>query len=276
MITKIFKGVFAGLAVMAMVACVASEGPPVEGEWAGKIRVAFQSPPDSELNDVTGVHFKVVEPAQQCTASAIAEATVELEDEALPIDLLPEDLRVEGAGSRSFADSLFVLEPGEYKVCGIPMAGQSPSEMCSEASQSATVFEGSTTEIMLLMQCECEGAGAIDVIAQLNDCPSIDDLEIEPSKFVGVCERAMITVSASDGNGDELAYEWSVVTLPEGEGEGKYTLRPDENKAGFRASLPGRYELKVTVSDINGAGSSLTFPIYVSGEAAPCNGEDSE
>ena len=141
------------------------------------------------------VHFKVVSQDDDCSGEAVAEATKPLEDEALPVWLQPEG----GGEAHPFADTLFTLPPGEYRVCATPLtANGEPSQECRPAERLATVFAEMTTEILLIMQCAGDPSGGLDVIAALNDPPRIDRLDIQPSKFITVCESALITVTADD------------------------------------------------------------------------------
>jgi hypothetical protein len=265
-----------------LVGCGMSEDTNKTGE-TGRIQTAIGV--SSEHPDVTAVHFKVVRRWQGCEASPIAEAMVPLEEEALPIDILPEDLGFDGGAGHRFADALFVLDPGRYKVCAIPKCealeaaekcGGCPPEPecpCTTAHQTVRIFEGMTTEALLVMNCDTECPGALDVIGVLNDCPEIDDLLLEPSKFIMVCQCLKITVLAADANEEELHYEWAIMEEPAGSKARLRQLGLDPNQRWFRTNQGGRYELRVRVYDAYGAMSSLTFPVYVSGDCvSDCEG----
>jgi hypothetical protein len=246
-----------------LIGCGMSEETTKTGE-GGQIRTAIGV--SQEYPEVTSVHFKVVAPGQACTASPIAEAEVALEEEALPIDILPEDLGFDGGEGHRFADSMFVLDPGRYKVCAIPRSSEGECP-CTSAHQTVRVFEGMTTEALLVMDCDIECPGALDVIGVLNDCPEIDDLLLQPSKFINVCECLQITLLAADANEEELTYEWAIMESPEGSKARLTQLGLNPNQRWFRTNQRGRYELRARVFDAYGAMSSLSFPVYVSGES---------
>ncbi len=214
---------------------------------------------DAPVHDVATIRFKVVAAGDDCDGDAVAEAVVPLEAEALPVDLAG------GGDQHPFADALFVLEPGDYRVCVFPQdADGNPSEACMPAEGDASVVADETTEIVIFAQCEGDPSGALDVVGALNDPPHIDDLEIDPSKFVDTCERPHITVHASDPNGDPLEYAWGILAMPAG---AAVALAEDGAWAIFSTDTPGEYELEVVVSDGHGGEARLSFPIHVS----PCD-----
>src|SRR5262249_26895616 len=138
------------------------------------------------------------------------------------------------------------------------------STECAPTSGTATVFGGSTTEVLLVSQCKGDPNGGLDARTALNDPPQIDRIKIDPSKFVPNCEGATLRVSASDPNGDAIDYTWAIISGPAGA-----TLAPSGSSAKFHGD-PGDYTLSVTATDIYGAATSLTFPIHVT-SADCCN-----
>jgi hypothetical protein len=180
-----------------------------------------------------------------------------LEEEGLPAHLLPEG----AGGEHPFADGLFTLPPGDYVVCATPLnENGEPSEECGPASTPATVVAEATTEVVMISQCEGDPSGALDAVLALNDPPHIDDLDIDPSKFITKCEEAVLTVTATDPDGDEMTFAWEI--LPGG--PGNPAIADDGATAVFTTDSAGDYEVKVTVTDALGASTSLTFPIHVS------------
>ncbi len=222
----------------------------------GEIRSALVVEDDD--HGVESVLFMVLEVWDSCYGEPLEWVKVPLEDEGLPDWLGPT-----GTGDgHPFADGLFVLEPGNYRVCAVPLdAYDKPSQSCKPATQTTTVFPGATTEIMLVMQCDGVDNGGLDAIAVFNHPPVIEDLEIAPSKFITVCQKAMLTVEASDPNGDDLSYYWWLLYAPPG---ADWHLYGNKAHAKFFTDTPGTYKLKVTVRDAFDAYTSLVFPIHVS------------
>jgi hypothetical protein len=236
--------------------------PSAEESETGKLRLGMTA---SALYDVNEVHYAVVKPEARCDATPIAETSVGLETEALPSNLGPEGT----GGQHAFADAWFVLPPGQYKVCATPLddAGE-PSEACARVSRRASVRAGETREIVLISQCEPPRNGVLDAVLVLNSPPLIEDLTLEPSKFITICESLEIEVSATDPDGDDFEYAWSLL---EGDGE---LLAPDGEQAlgsrvVFKPASTGTHRLQVTVEDVHGASSSLAFPVHVSTGECP-------
>jgi hypothetical protein len=223
------------------------------------------SPPDGALgslqaavsvsdvaHDVTAVQFDIVSPGELgCEGTPLLTETVNLEDEALPASLA-------GSGTHAAADGLFVLPPGTYLVCATPLAGDGPSTECARAEASAEVAAGITTEVVLDSQCGSDQSGGLDAVLSLNDQPQITALELEPSKFITICESATITATAADANEDTLSYAWSIVDGPEGA-----SLRADGATATFSGAA-GDYTLALEVDDGHGGQASVEFPVHVS------------
>ncbi|HMI90160.1 MAG TPA: hypothetical protein VK509_02300, partial [Polyangiales bacterium] len=209
-------------------------------------------------HDVAAVRFAVVGSESSCDAEPIASATSALETEALPAS-------VAGAAGaqRPFADALFVLSPGAYRVCATPLAATgSASSDCARTELVLDVIAEQSNEALLLSQCTATGNGGLDVVVALNDPPRIDAVTLDPSKFITVCEALTISVDAEDPNGDEITYGFAVVSGPEGA-----HLAADGARATFFGSA-GDYAIAITVTDQHGNPSSLTIPAHVS--AATC------
>jgi streptogramin lyase len=234
------------------------KGDPDQGA-IGRLAAALKT--SGPTHDVAGVSFVVVQAGQTCDDEPIAKTTASLEEEPLPKHALPA-----GAGkAHPFADGLFVLPPGAYKVCATPSKKDGkPSDRCARAETDASVMAEATTEVLLVSQCQGDPTGALDAIAALNTPPRITNLKIKDSKFITQCEKAAISVEAMDPNGDALSYAWEIVKAPVA-GEGNVVGMGA--KATFTPGGPGAYELKVTVTDVFGAKTSLTFPVHVSAEA---------
>lgn len=215
-------------------------------------------------HDVTRMHYKVVRQGDGCEGAAVAERTANPENRPLPGSVQPSG----GGPLHAFFDAFFTLDPGDYRVCATPMAGQEPSRVCARAEGNARVNAQQTTEILLISQCQGRPRGGLDVITALNDPPIIETLDIQPGKFISTCDRATITATASDPNGDALSYAWTILAGPPGA-----MISASGNPATFSTGTPGDYTVKLTVTDVHGGATSLTFPMHVvAGDCAPAVG----
>jgi hypothetical protein len=236
-------------------------GAPNEGEQTGVLRAALGG--NGPTHDVASFEYVVVHANQSCSDPPIAVRSVPLQPEPLP----PSGLLPNGGGAQHpFADVFFVLPPGQYLVCATPFRQSGGhSNECSQASTTAMVAPGVTTEIVLVSQCTGQSNGAIDGITILNDPPVIDSLNIIPNKFITACQTANLIVQATDPNGDALTTVWTVTS-------------PTGNTTTFNGSLlifsprgqTGDFEVHVTVSDPFGASTSLTLTMHV----LPCDPPD--
>jgi hypothetical protein len=113
-----------------------------------------------------------------------------------------------GDSQHLFADSFEVLPAGCYDVTATPLSGDGGiSEDCAAASkEGVVVYEGETTEIILINQCQGVDPGALDVIATLNHEPVLADVNFVDSKFA--CgHTTQLCASASDPDGDPVELE---------------------------------------------------------------------
>ncbi len=251
-----FHIIAAAAIAVSTIACEAE--PADEAPATGTLRSMLVAP---ELrHDVAAVRFDVhnigANPDVTCDDAPMASRTSPLEDEALPMWLAGDD------SMHAFADGLFVLQPGQYLVCATPLRDDgTPSEECHPGADVFEVVAEETAEGVIYLQCDGDPSGGLDVIAALNDPPHIDDLEIAPSKFIDVCEDAVINVTASDPNGDPLAYAWAIVDGPAGHNA---AIVGAGAQASFETDMAGNYQIEVVVSDGHGGEARLTFPIHVS------------
>ncbi len=231
-----------------------------EGDAAtGSIKAALTV--GGERHDVTAIHYKVVDESGTCSDAPLAETTSALEIEQLPGSVLPS-----GAGAHGGADGLFVLPPGNYRVCATPMSADGPSQECAPTEGTATVISSATTEIVLVAQCGADANGGLDVVVALNDPPKINDLDITPSKFIIACETATITAVAADPDGDAITFAWSVISSPAGASP---RLQATDGVASFATDTAGDYQVRVEATDVNAGSTSLTFPVHVSALSCP-------
>lgn len=205
----------------------------------------------------------------------------DLEDLVLPggnVGL--EGAPFDAASTHHFADAFFWLDAGCYDVVVQPLqeSGE-PSADCAAASASAVpVFDGQTTEILLISQCAGEESGGLDVIGAVNHPPHLDAVRYEPSKFT--CEgETTICVVASDPDNDPLEIAWSVVS-----GAGEVTsVETQSTEAGlescatFALSEPGEYGVSVVVRDLGYDQEGQLVPIEhlleLQGNPAPSRDE---
>jgi hypothetical protein len=235
-----------GVAGSVLAACSGHE-PGDEGA-IGTLQASIQL--SAVAHDVTGARFDVVLPDQGCDSDPVLTKTVSLEGGALPASLAE-------SGTHAFADALFVLPTGSYRVCATPLAGEGPSAACGATDAVADVSAGVTTELVLTSQCGGNANGGLGVVVSLNDSPEITDIELDPSQFISVCETLHLSATATDPNGDALTYSWSV-SGPDGA-----SLTASDANATFSGAA-GDYTLSVTVDDGHGGSNSLEFPVYVS------------
>ena len=164
----------------------------------------------------------------------------------------------DGAGGNG--DAFFVVPPGDYKVVATPLdANGKPSAACSVSTVTAHVVAKQTTEVVLSIFCSADATGGLDVVVTVEQGPVITALDFKPSKFVLACSPATISLSATDADGDPLAYSWSILDGPVG---ARSALSYDENIAVFRAETPGDYELQASVADAAGHTATLSFPVH--------------
>jgi len=234
--------------VLSLHGCTSAEENSADAQH---LRIAI--PP--ELADfVTAVRFDVTD-ADGVSQSAV----VPLIEQGLP-DTVAADL----AGHR-FADWFVVLKPGTYRVVATPLgADDKPSDICGAAGGSVSVFDGVTTEIVLVSNCDAH-SGGLDIVLVFNHNPFIEKLVIAPNKFLCIGRHVVLNARASDEDGDDLSYDWQVTGIPAAANASDYALEADGPppwQAKFSATLAGEYALTLTVSDGHGT-TSLSFPIYV-------------
>jgi hypothetical protein len=221
---------------------------------------------DGPQHDVTHVGYRILAAGSSCSdpdATVVVGPSFQpLESESLPPWLEPSP---PGGDAHPFADLLAIVAPGDYVICARAMTTGPggdlvPSTHCGATSGEATVVAEQTTEVVLMIQCEGDPTGGLDVVVALNDPPQIDDLVIDPSKFISSCETATVTVFASDPNGDTLTYSWSEV-LADGS---TVALAGSGATLEYGSLDAGVHQLLVVVEDGHGATAQLSFPIHVS------------
>lgn len=176
-------------------------------------------------------------------------------------------------GVHHVADCFFVVSPGVWEVTELEVIGNDGNalECCTEEYVSElTVTEGLTSEFAVELSCDLTGPGAIDIYGWLNRPPIITALSYHPSKFTYPCMPVFFTAYAIDREDDHIRYTWEVVSSP----APFYSLFGKRGWASFIATVPGTYQLRLTVMDEHGLFTDLTFPVHVAGwtPTAPKNG----
>jgi len=195
---------------------------------------------------VSSVVFSVLGADEDCAGNVLASKTVTLGGK----------LSSDGA-AHAFADTLFVLPAGTYRVCATPMAGDSAADECEPGSDTVEVAPAETQELVLVSQCIGPDNGGLGAVIELNDPPRIQSVSLEPARYITVCEAVEIDVLVEDPNQDAFEVSFSVSAGPAGS-----HLRSLDGHANFFGPA-GDYELNVVAKDVHQGASSLAFPIHV-------------
>ncbi|HOP14804.1 MAG TPA: PKD domain-containing protein, partial [Lentimicrobium sp.] len=79
--------------------------------------------------------------------------------------------------------------------------------------------------------------------------------------ITGVTSR--IEIGATDPDGDELTYTWTLVTSPTGSAP---VMTEQMNRADFTTAIPGIYNVEVVVKDNKGSQAVANVSLYIGGE----------
>jgi hypothetical protein len=171
---------------------------------------------------------------------------------------------VDGGAGHLDAQSVQVLVAGSYIVCAAPLTSAgAASTACAPAQAPAAVMNGTTTDVNLVSQCTVPGNGGVHGNVAFNDPPVIKGVTL-PTTPITSCAAIMISVTASDPEGDAITYAWKAMSGPS-----TATLTGNGASATFSATVKGEYQVKVTATDVTGGATSLTFPVQV-GSSATC------
>ncbi|MFT4705846.1 MAG: hypothetical protein ACI81R_003561, partial [Bradymonadia bacterium] len=235
----------------------------------------------TEVDCATGVP---VAPANVITA------TEDLEDMYLPGgNTTFENAPLDADSNHLFSDHYFWLPEGCYDVVAQPLDidGNFSRDCFSAHMDNVQVFDGQTTEILLLSQCEGDPAGGLDVIVAINHPPQIIGLSYDPSKFI--CEdTTTVCLTIWDPDNDPLDIDWFVppgATLVSQtvneledatefcaefafEGPGSYNFGADVFDLGYDAdgNLVTMEELLILQGDAHPSRDSIRFPVHVLNE----------
>jgi 2',3'-cyclic-nucleotide 2'-phosphodiesterase (5'-nucleotidase family) len=226
--------------------------------------------------------FLLAAAAVAATTGCDRERTPDGHTGTLAVSLMGADgvagFRFDVAGPDGFSDSrlvktgeianaFFTLRPGAYTVtatavddAGVPVA------RCAPSTGQATVTRGHTTTLVLVVRCQGDGRGGLDVTARTDHEPEISGIAFQPSTSVAPCEALGVTVSASDADQDPLTYRFAVLDAPPGPAP-VFTLEVAGNQATFVGALAGDYLLEVAACDPRGC-VPLSVPLHVGGDPA--------
>ena len=262
------------LSAFAAYACngAADDGAPlVPTETQGVLHAALVVPPtlDESCPGIDGLRVLVYD----LDGDLVESADTHVKEQTFPSSLFAGLTTTDGTPldelgpDHRFGDSYFVLLPGSYKVVAMAIDAEGEvHESCQAAETEVAVHAGATSEVFLLLQCDC-GTGGVDVVVMLNCPPVIWELAYDPNKFVCCYDDVTVSLQAEDPDGDDFSWTWELVSpdpVPDHvfwEAEGGQLV--------FRGPT-GNYEFRVTVTDVTGASSSLVFPLHVMDERSGC------
>ncbi len=89
--------------------------------------------------------------------------------------------------------------------------------------------------------------GGIDVVGTTNHPPTITDLILRESKFLLTCDCFTAIAEATDPEGDQVAFSWSLVSTPAG---AQCDFIPSDDPLHFKSHTAGTYQAKVTACDV--------------------------
>ena len=211
--------------------------------------------------DVVGFHMQVSCFEQEGDTEVVYSNSEYVNLEEQPMS---EWLAGEGSGEHAFADLFTMIPPGLFccleatPLIQMPGPHSKPivSDECESAKGCFDVHDNQTTEIVIWANCG-NPVSAGDVVVGLNDAPTF---ELDYHKFVCVNEELTLNLNnIIDPNGDDVTINWEVISGP-----GSYTLNPlDAIPSIFVGNEAGEYTLQVTVTDVHGAATALTFPVHV-------------
>lgn len=234
---------------------------------------------------VVGVHYRAAPvdcETGQTLDGELVEAVTDLSDVRLP-GMIPgfEDSPLDAGSSHVMADQYLVLPAGCYDVVATPVdeAGNA-SEDCSPAVQPGVqVYDGVTTEILLVSQCGGPQVGGLDVILTLNHPPQLVDLTYGPDKFLFECEMLTLCATFHDPDGDPMRIEWSNVGHDWAMGPAPVSRTFEDGTVTecvqVAGSMTGRYDFEVQAFDLLHAdGALMTFEQWHAERGVPRQSRD--
>jgi hypothetical protein len=217
-----------------------------DGTTALAIRFATSGPLDTRCGTADGIHVQISDglgEVQSCNA-----------------DWAPAD-----SNGQLVSDCFFVVHPGVWSVDDVSVTDtlDQPLSCCVGSYPSdVSVSESSTTEFGADFTCDTVSNGAVDIFARVNRPPTIEDIDILPSKFGNTCSLINLVAQASDPDGDGVSYAWGVMDSPKDSG---YAVATRGNNGYFVGNGIGTYELRLVVTDDYQATHYLDLPIHLTG-----------
>ncbi len=199
-------------ALLALSACGTDPSLPVPGDALGSgARMQVDYLGDT---DVAGFHFVVERVA--CDVDDVfdpftLEANVDFEDYLFPGEVQFLGATLDPTSSHIGSDLFVSLDAGCYDITATPASALdvddptswTPSEDCATASVAGVeVFDGQTTDVTLISQCNGDEVGALDVLAVLNHPPTLAVTVAD--KFALECEPVEVCVTVTDPDDDPV------------------------------------------------------------------------
>jgi hypothetical protein len=220
----------------------------------------------SKVADVEAIKFEVT-PVDCHTGAKIGDVIVgtrPLSELRIPGGIPNlENNPLDKGSEHLFADLFVTVAAGCYDVRTTPVTpGGWASKVCAAAwKKGVRVFEGKTTEILLINQCMGRDPGNIDIIATLNREPVIKQVQFKDSKFVTCNEKQIICATASDPDKDPLEFVWRVasgVSAPVVISHDIDAATGDITQCiAVTAKDEGKYPVSLTVYDLIWSGGAL-------------------
>lgn len=125
-----------------------------------------------------------------------------------------EDLSVD-EGER-FANYFASLDAGCYNVKIEPLDEDGNLSADCEVAEALgiEVFDGATTDLILVSQCNLDSTGGMDVLGVLNFAPQISMVAVDPATDIG-CEAVEVCATAVDSDGDPIEFAWNQLEGPD-------------------------------------------------------------
>ncbi len=233
---------------VGVIACLGLFGCPPDG-GAGPFGLLHVQTSGLTSADVNGILYEL-----ECDDGTSMSEYVPVAPQGLPEEIDP------ALAGQPFADWFQLLPVTTCVVTATAMSDPGTAvEGCSVASQEVTIPQDETIEIVLVIECEADPTGALDVVVVVQDGISLVDASFDPAKFVVQCQAVTFTVTVAGGDG-EYDYTWEVVDAPLG---ASYTASGDGDAFTFFSEFTGEFTVTVTITDGSGGSTQLTFPIHV-------------
>jgi hypothetical protein len=166
---------------------------------------------------------------------------------------------------RTYADLLLTVPVGECVISLHAMASPtSVASHCEPAVAVADVAAGGTTEIVVVLGCNGDLSGGVDVVAVIEGGPVFTALTFSPSKVVFACQEMTVTVAANASGSDPVALSWQIdVPTPPGLGPAdEVWVEGEGNVATIYSNVAGSYSVTVRAAAASGSSALIRFPVH--------------